>query len=370
LTEELFEKVPAPPEDYIRVPADKLKEFVKKVFMAYDVPEEDAEVTADVLVAADLRGIESHGVQRLKRYIDGLKNGVVKPRPNIKIVREGPTYALIDGDFGLGQPISWKAVKIAIEKAKKNYIGMVGVYHSNHHGIEGYWVMKMVEEDLIGLATTNTRPLAAPTGGLARVIGTNPIAFGAPTKTPPPLIVDMASTIVPSGKIEVYRRKAKPIPEGWVVGPDGKYITDPEKAMPAKGGILLPLGGLYELMGGHKGYCLNLILEVLSGVLTGSALSYDVGPTQGPKPSNVGHFFLAINVEAFMPLDKFKERMDELIKRLKSTPLHPEFKRIWIPGEKSYLTTQTRLKIGVPVYKKVYEEIKKIGEEVGVKFPE
>lgn len=370
MSNEYFEKVPTPPEDYIRVEAEKLKEFVKKVFMAYGVPEDDAEVTADVLVTADLRGIESHGVQRLKRYTDGLKNGAVNAKPNIKIVKEGPTFAVIDGDYGLGQPVSWKAVQIAIEKAKKNMFGAVTVYHSNHHGIEGYWAMKIMENDLIGLATTNTRPLAAPTGGLARVIGTNPIAFAAPTKSPPPFVIDMASTVVPSGKIEVYRRKGKPIPEGWVIGSDGKYITDPEKAMPAAGGILLPLGGLKEISGGHKGYCLNLMLEVLGGVLSGSALSFEVGPTQGPGKSNVGHFFLAMNIEAFMSLDEFKERMDHLINKLKSTPLHPEFKRIWIPGEKSYLTMQTRLKIGVPVYKKVYNEIKKIGEEVGVSFPE
>ena len=367
MTLEYYEKVSISPEDYIRVDANELKEFVKQVFMKYGVPEADAEVTADNLVTADLRGIESHGVQRLKRYIDGIKLGGVKVKPNIKIVKEGASYALIDGGSGLGQVVSWKAVQTVVEKAKKNDVAIVGVYMSQHFGISGYWALKIMEHDLIGISLTNSRPLVAHTGSLVKMIGTNPIAFAAPKKTPPPFVLDMATSIVPSGKLEVYRRKEKPIPEGWGIGSDGEIERNPIKVL--KEGALLPLGGLGEILAGHKGYGLSLMVDVLSGILTGAAWSLHIGQTQSKEPANVGHFFMAINIEAFTPLEKFKERMDEMVNTLKSAQKHPDFDRIWIAGEKSYYTTQTRLKIGVPLYKKVYEELKEIGGEVGVEFP-
>jgi len=363
----MYEKTHAPPEEYIRVSHEKLREFVANIFMKLGVPEEDARITADVLVLADLRGVESHGVQRLKRYVDGIKNGVVKVKPNIKIVKESPVHALIDGDYGLGQVVGYKAMKIAIKKAKKNYFGIVGVKNSNHYGIAGYYALMAAEEGLIGISLTNSRPLVAHTGAINRVIGTNPIAFAAPTKTPPPFLLDMATSIVPSGKLEVYRRKGEKMPVGWAIGPDGELTDDPNVGL--REGALLPLGGLGELFGGHKGYGLSVMVDILSGILTGANWGPFVGPTQGPKPSNVGHFFMAINVEAFMPLDEFKERMDQLIRTLKNAKRHPKFNRIWIHGEKGWLTMQTRLKIGVPIYKGTFEELKRIAKDVGVPFP-
>ena len=366
--EESFEKeVLYPPQDYIRVNHEDLKEFVKNVFVKLGVPDEDAEITADNLVTADLRGISSHGVARLRRYVDGLRNGVVKKDPEIKIVRESPVHALVDGDFGLGQPVAYKAMKIAIDKAKKNYFGIVGVKNSNHYGIAGYYALMALKEDLIGVSMTNSRPLVAHTGALGRTIGTNPISFAAPSQEEPHFVLDMATAVVPIGKIEVYARRGKPIPEGWAIDERGEILTDPIKAL--KAGTLLPLGGLGELLGGHKGYGLSVMVDILSGILTGANWGPFVGPTQGPEPSNVGHFFMAINVEAFMSLDEFKERMEELKKYLKTANLHPKFRRIWIHGEKSWLTMKYRKKHGIPLYVKVVNSLKEISEEVGVKAP-
>lgn len=362
----VFEKTPAPPEDYVRVRADDLRNLVKNVFVKLGVPEEDAWVTADNLVEADLRGIESHGVQRLKRYVNGLKAGSVKARPNIRIVREGASYAVIDGDMGLGQAVSARAIKLAVEKARNADIAMVVVRNSNHYGIAGYWSSKIMEQDMIGVSMTNSRPLVAYTGTLKRIVGTNPISIAAPTLEPPPFILDMATSVVPSGKIEVYRRKGKKIPRGWAIGPDGRITEDPEVAL--KEGAILPLGGLGEVLGGHKGSGLSFMVDLLSGVLSGAAWGPHVAYTVANQPPNVGHFFMAINIEAFMPLNEFKRRLTDYVKTIKSIEKHPDFDYIWIPGEKSWMTKETRLRKGVPVYKKVYQEIKDICEEVGVRF--
>ncbi len=366
--EESYEKeVLFPPQDYIRVNHEDLKKFVKKVFLKLGVPAKDAEITADNLVTADLRGISSHGVARLKRYVDGLRNGVVKAKPEIKIIRESPVHALVDGGFGLGQPVAYKAMKIAIDKAKKNFFGIVGVRNSNHYGIAGYYSLMALKEDLIGISMTNSRPLVAHTGALGRTIGTNPISFAAPSKEEPEFVLDMATSVVPIGKIEVYSRRGKPIPEGWAIDEEGNLLTDPSVAL--KAGTLLPLGGLGELLGGHKGYGLSVMVDILSGILTGANWGPFVGPTQGPEPSNVGHFFMAINVEAFMPLEEFKERMEELKRHLKTAKLHPKFKKIWIHGEKSWLTMRYRMKHGVPLYVKVVNSLREVSKEVGVELP-
>ncbi len=366
--EEHFDKSkPVPPEDYIFVKYEELMDFVKSVFVKLGVPEQDAFYVAENLVSADLRGIESHGVARLKRYTDGIINKAVKVNPNIRVVREGPSFALIDGDSGLGQVVGIKGVELAVKKAKETGIGVVTVRMSNHFGISGYYAIKILEHDMIGISMTNARPLVAHTGALGKWIGTNPISLAAPTKTPPPFVLDMATSIVPIGKMEVYSRKGKKAPLGWGIDKDGKPTDDP--MVIRKEGALLPLGGLGELFGGHKGYGLAVMVEILSATLSGAAMLRDVGQTQGPGPSNVGHFFMAINVEAFMPLEEFKERMDKMIKTLKSAPLHPDFKKIWIHGEKSWLTTQTRMKHGIPIYKKTAKMMKEVAEQVGVEFP-
>lgn len=349
-------------ENYVRVSRDELFSFVVRVLTKLEVPEKDAEIVAHNLIMADLRGIESHGVQRLKRYVDGILSGGINLKPNIRIVREGPSYALIDGDEGLGQVVGYRAMKLAIKKARESGIGVVAVRNSNHYGIAGYYALMAAEEGMIGISMTNSRPLVAPTGGVERFLGTNPIALAAPARDRP-FLLDMATSVVPIGKLEVYRRKGKPIPEGWAIDSAGNITTDVEKVF--SGGALLPLGGFGELFGGHKGYGLSLMVDILAGILGGGTWSRHVKNTS-EKHSEVGHFFMAINIEDFLPPEEFREKMSRMIDELKSSRRHPDFERIWIHGEKGFLTMQTRLKIGIPIYRKVLEELNSIAESIGV----
>ncbi len=366
--EEDFDKSPPRPRSEFRYYSHKeLERFAVDTFVSLNVPREDAEITAEVLVTADLRGISSHGIARLKRYVDGIVNGVVKVNPKVETVREGSVYAVLDADYGLGQPVSYRAMKLAIKKADENGVGVVTVRNSNHYGIAGYYAMMALERDMIGLSLTNSRPLVAPTGSVERLIGTNPIAFAAPTEREPPFVLDMATSIVPIGKLEVYRRLGKEIPEGWAINRRGDYETNPDRVIVS--GALLPLGGLGELFGGHKGYGLSLMVDILSGLLSGSNWGVRVGPTQGPEPSRVGHFFAAIKVESFIDVSKFKREMERYKEILKSSKLHPDFGRIWIHGEKSWLTAKTRLKTGIPIHVKTMRMMNLLAEQLGIKPP-
>jgi LDH2 family malate/lactate/ureidoglycolate dehydrogenase len=348
--------------NYVRVSRDELFSFVVKVLTKLGVSKEDAEIVADNLIMADLRGIESHGVQRLKRYVDGILSGGINLKPNIRIVREGPSYALVDGDEGLGQVVGYKAMKLAIEKAKRSGIGVVVVRNSNHYGIAGYYALMAAKEKMVGISMTNSRPLVAPTGGVERFLGTNPISIAAPTKGKP-FLLDMATSVVPIGKLEVYRRKGKPIPEGWAIDKEGNVTIEVEDVF--NGGALLPLGGFGELFGGHKGYGLSVMVDILAGILSGGTWSKHVKNTSD-KGSNVCHFFMAINIEAFVPLEEFEEKMSRMIEELKSSRKHRDFERIWIHGEKGFLTEETRLKIGIPIYKKVLEELNEIADSLKI----
>ncbi len=349
-------------ESYVRIPASVLLSFVESVLVKLGVPEEDAHVVADNLVMADLRGVESHGVQRLKRYVDGILSGGVNVHPQIKVIREGPCHALVDGDEGLGQVVGKFSMKLAIEKAEKNGVGFVVARNSNHYGIAGYYALMAVERGMVGISMTNSRPLVAPTGGVERFLGTNPIALAAPTGGRP-FLLDMATSVVPIGKLEVYRRKGMTIPEGWAMDKNGRITTSVEDVF--GGGALLPLGGLGELLGGHKGYGLSVMVDILTGILGGGTWSRHVKNTS-EKHSEVDHLFMAINVEAFTDLEEFEERMRKMMNELRSSKKHPEFERIWIHGEKGFLTMETRKRIGIPVYRKVVEELNRIGEMTGV----
>ena len=362
---EYFEKtVPKPPEEYVRVDSEKLRKFVALVFQSLGVSERDSEIVADVLITANLFGIDSHGVQRLRLYVDRIRRGLIKPKFQIRIVRNGTVHALVDGDNGLGQPIAYKSMEIAIDKALRYGVGVVGVRNSNHFGIAGYYALIAVKRNMIGMVMTNARPLMSYTHTIGKNLGTNPIAIGVPTKNPPPYLYDGATSVVPIGKVEVLAKEGKKMPIGWGIDSKGELTDNPNIVL--KEGAVLPLGGLGEILGGHKGSGLALTIDILCGILTGANWGPYVGPKD--KPANVGHFMVAINIEEFLPLQEFLERMEKLRTYIKSLPKHPKAKRIWIPGEKSWLTMQTRLKKGIPIHKAILNDIEKIARELNLKF--
>jgi len=356
------------------VQADALRAFCVRVFERLEVPTADAEITTDVLLAANLRGIDSHGVARLRRYVKGLQDGVMLAQPEEEVINEAATTALIDAGAGLGQPVSYRAMKLAIEKAEKYGTGFVTVRNSNHYGIAGYYAMMALEHDMIGISMTNAAVLVVPTFGRDAMLGTNPIAVAAPAGQERSFVLDMATSTVPRGKLEVYNRQEKSLPQGWATDETGTPTTDAARVLDnllaRHGGGLLPLGGAGELLSGHKGYGLALLVDILCGVLPGAGYAnniYPKTPEGKPLPANVGHFFGALKVAAFRPLDEFKATMDDIIQRLKATSKAEDAERIYIHGEKEYEEAERRAK-GIPLGPKVEADLKAIAEELGVEY--
>jgi LDH2 family malate/lactate/ureidoglycolate dehydrogenase len=359
----------------IRIRAEPLAAFCRRVFEKLDVPPEDAEATADNLVSADLRGISSHGVARLRRYVNGLRDGVMVAQPDIQVLQETGTTALIDGGGGLGQPVSARAMRLAIEKAQNTGAGFVAVRNSNHYGIAGYYALMALEQELIGISMTNAAVLVVPTFGRDAMLGTNPISVAAPAGEERAFVLDMATSTVPRGKLEVYHRQEKPIPPEWATDERGVPTSDAGQVLSnllaRAGGGLLPLGGAGELMGGHKGYGLALLVDVLCGVLPGAGYANTIYPKTSdgkPLPANVGHFFGALRVDGFRPLDEFKATMDDIIRRLKGTPKAEGQDRIFIHGEKEFEMEEERRHKGVVLHPKVVADMQAIADEVDVVY--
>lgn len=347
-----------------------LRGFCEQIFAKLGVPKKGAEITTDVLVLADLRGIESHGVSRMPRYVTGLKKGYIKPVDQSKVVRETKVTAVIDGGQSLGQVVAYRGMELAMKKAKQASVGIVVVRNSNHYGIAGYYSLMALEQDLIGVSMTNAAPLVVPTFGRNSVLGTNPISVAAPAAKEKPFVLDMATSVVPRGKLEVLDRKGKPIPLGWAVDETGRGSTNPKRVLEAMakrlGGGILPLGGEGEEFSGHKGYGLALMVDVFSGVLSGSATGLAVNADE-TRP-DVGHFFMAIDPAAFRPLDDFKQDMDKLARDLKDSPKAEGQSRIYVHGEKSFARRERHRKEGIPIEPKVVEQLKRIGSELGVSW--
>ena len=361
-------------QDGVIVQPDALRAFCVRVFETMDVPTADAEITADVLLSANLRGIDSHGVARLRRYVKGLQNGVMLANPEEKVISETATTALIDAGAGLGQPVSHRAMNTAIDKADKYGTGFVTVRNSNHYGIAGYYAMMALERDMIGISMTNAAVLVVPTFGRDARLGTNPIAVAAPAGKEFPYVLDMATSTVPRGKLEVYNRAEKPLPLGWATDETGTPTADAARVLDnllaRRGGGLLPLGGAGEEFRGYKGYGLALLVDILCGVLPGAGYAdtiYPKTPEGKPLPADVGHFFGAIKVSAFRPLDEFKATMDDIIQRMKDTPKSADAERIYIHGEKEYQETERRAG-GIPVGPKVEADLKAIATELDVAY--
>jgi len=358
------------------IPPDSLRGFCEEVFFRLGVTRPDAAITADVLVAADLRGVDSHGVARLKRYVDGLRDGVMKPRPETRVVAETPVTITYDADAGLGQPVSAAAMRKAMEKAARFGAGFASVRNSNHYGIAGYYAMMALEQGMIGISTTNSDVLVVPTFSRNAVLGTNPIAVAVPAGKCPAFVLDMATSTVPRGKLEVYSRLEKPMPQGWATDEHGVSTADSTQVLKnmatRAGGGLLPLGGEGELLSGHKGYGLALLVDILSAVLSGAAyadLVYPRGTDGKPLPANLGHFFGAFRVDAFRPLDEFQRDMDDLFSRLKNADKAAGAERIYVHGEKEFEKAAERQAKGIPLHPKVASVLAQIGDEVGVRLP-
>jgi len=359
----------------LRVQAEPLKSFCVRVFRRMGVPPEDAGITADVLVAADLRGIASHGVARLRRYVEGLGKCVMLPRPDVQVVRETLTTALIDAGAGLGQPVSYRAMQRAIQMAQDMGSGFVTVRNSNHYGIAGYYAMMALEHNCIGISMTNADVLVVPTFGRNALLGTNAMAIAAPAGKERPFVLDMATSTVPRGKLEVYDRLEKPMPPGWATDEHGRTTDDAHQVLEnlknRVGGGLLPLGGEGELLSGHKGYGLALLVDILCAVLSGAAyadLVYPRAPDGQPLPANLGHFFGALRVDAFRSVEEFTAAMDDLQQRLKNAPKVQDQERIYIHGEKEYENTERNLCEGIPLNPKVAADMKAIANELRVEY--
>ena len=345
-----------------------LRRFCEEALKKLGVPAGEARTTTDVLVTADLRGIESHGVARLGRYVAGLKKGFMRPTDQSRIIKETKATALVDGGQSLGQVVGRKGMDLAIKKARDTAVGVVAVRNSNHYGIAGYYSLMALEHNLVGVSTTNAGPLVVPTFGRTAILGTNPISLAAPALKEKAFVLDMATSTVPRGKVEVYNRLGKPMPHGWAVDETGRSSTDPKRVLNALanrlGGGLLPLGGEGEDLGGHKGYGLALMVDVLSGVLSGAATGLQVYADE--QRPNVGHFFMALDPAAFRPLDEFRRDMDRLARELKDSPKAHGQDRIYVHGEKSFARMEKYRQEGIPLDPKVVENLKKIGADLGV----
>ena len=342
-------------EDITWVPFDAMEAFMRACFEGMGVPPDDAAICADVLITSDQRGIDSHGIGRLKPiYIDRIRDGIQSPITQFEVVKETETTAVIDGHDGMGHVIGVRSMRMAIDKAKRYGLGMVAVRNSTHYGIAGYYSLMGIDAGQIGITGTNARPSIAPTFGVENMLGTNPLTIGCPTDEDFPFVIDCATSITQRGKIEVYDRLGKTMPPGWVIGQDGKTRTDPTqtlKDLVAGTAALAPLGGPGEDGGGYKGYGYAAAVEILSAALqNGSYLKGLLGFEDGKKvPYHLGHFFLAIDIEHFVPLPLFKTIAGNICRQLRGSQKAPGEDRIWTAGEKEHDAWLYRKDRGVPV---------------------
>ena len=350
--------------DFVWVDFDLLENFMKDAFAAIGIPKDDAAVCADVLITSDKRGIDSHGIGRFKPiYIDRIKDGIMNTHTEFEIIKEGPTTAVADGHNGLGMVVGKKAMQLAIDKAKEYGLGMVAVRNTTHYGIAGYYSLMAIENGMVGITGTNARPSIAPTLGVENMLGTNPLTIGFPTDEEFPFVLDCATAVSQRGKIEAYARMEKDLPEGWVIGTDGKTKTDSKqvlKDLVAGTAALAPLGGIGEETAGYKGYGYATVVEVLSAALQDGKFLKDLlgFDKQGKKiPYPLGHFFIAINTEAFLGLNIFKRVAGEIMRQLRASQRMPGEERIYTAGEKEYEAWLFRKDNGARVDRKLQQDI-------------
>jgi len=354
------------------IPVDTLLDFMIAVFEGLGTPSDEARICAEVLIASDLRGIESHGVGRLKYYYDRIRAGVQFTKTKIEIVKETETTAVLDGHHGMGHVIAYRAMRLAMDKARAYGLGAVAVRNSTHYGIAGYYPLMAAREGMMGLTVTNARPSIAPTFGLEPMLGTNPIAFAAPSDMEFPFCFDAATSISQRGKVEVLARAEKPVPAGWVIDDEGNPATDPDqilKGLETSTAALLPLGGEGELLAGYKGYSLASIVEILSASLSGGVFMKDLlgfAPDGSRRPYMLGHFFLAIDIEHFIPLDLSRRITSQIMRTLQASRKAPGEERIYVAGEKEWEKEAVIRQRGVPVNRNLRRELQMMRDELEI----
>jgi len=344
---------------------DKLYRFTVEIFKKIGCSVSDAESAATVLLSADLRGVDSHGVARLSGYVRLWEAKRINATPVIKVVHETPSTAVVDGDSGLGLVVAPVAMKLAIEKAKNVGTGWVSVQNSNHYGIAAAHAMMALEYDMIGISMTNASPLVAPTFSTSKMLGTNPVCVAAPGGEQPPFVMDMATTTAANGKLEILQREHKEAPDGWIQDVNGNPTND--AGILKKGGALLPLGGDKE-HGSHKGYALGAMVDIFSALLSGANYAPWVPPFPAyvPMPAKqpgrgIGHFFGAMRVDAFRPVGAFKKDMDDWISGFRNAKPLPGHEKVLIPGDPEREMEQERKEKGIPLLGVVVDDLKTLG---------
>lgn len=356
----------------LTLPYHQLRTFAVEIFRKINCPEADAQLASAVLLSADLRGIDSHGLARLSGYVRLWESKRINSQPDIRVVHETPSTAVVDGDGGLGLVVAPKAMEIAMAKATQVGTGWVAVKNSNHFGIAGYHAMMALKKDMIGMAMTNASPLVAPTFSVERLLGTNPICVAIPAGRQPAFVADFATTTAANGKLEILQRKNEEAPEGWIQKKDGSISTNPYELK--EGGALIPLGSDRE-HGSHKGFCLGAWVDIFSAVLSGANYGPWVppfvsflSPPADPVGAGIGHFFGALRVDAFRPVSEFKNHMDTWIGRFRSAKTVEGEQRVIIPGDPEREAETERMVSGIPLNDKVVEDLIALGEKLNVKF--
>jgi L-2-hydroxycarboxylate dehydrogenase (NAD+) len=354
------------------IPVDIVANFMMDVFQGLGVPEDDARICADVLITSDLRGIESHGVGRLKYYYDRIQAGVQFTKTEIQIIKETETTAVVDGQHGMGHVIAYRSMRIAMDKAKRYGLGGVAVRNGTHFGIAGDYPLIAAREGMMGFAVTNARPAIAPTFSTEPMLGTNPIAFAAPSDMDYPFCFDAATSISQRGKIEVAARAEKPVPEGWVIDDQGNPMTDPDQILEDLGkatAALLPLGGAGELLAGYKGYDLAAMVEILSASLCSGVFMKDLlgfAPDGSRRPYMLGHFFMAIDIEHFIPLRVSQFITGQIMRALQNARKAPGQERIYVAGEKEHEKEELIREQGVPINPNLRRELQIMRDELNI----
>ena len=336
---------------------DRLATFARRVYEKLGVPEQDAKILADTLVQADLWGHQSHGVMRLSWYAARIQAGVMHAKTRAEYLVDAGALTLIDGHDGVGQVLAAMAAREAITRAKKHGVGVVGLRNSNHFGTAMYYTLMAARDGCVAFLSTNASPAMAPWGGRTKTIGTNPWSLAAPAGKYPPMVLDIANTAVARGKVYLAKQKSLPIPLGWAINCLGEPTTDPQEAID---GIILPLAG-------HKGYAIAMMMDVLSGVLTGSSFGGTVnGPYQADRRSGCGHLMIALNIDAFQPLEIFNERMERLIDQVKAVPAASGFSEVLYPGEPEARNEERNRDQGLELPEDTLADLRNVAERMGL----